>query len=472
MFNFTFERLEDNDGQTVPLFSGYGRLSLTLNGKGIWYDPRHDEIMGVEDYWDGLLDHLARSWRYLKIEDPYPLHFNPESPRGFLEHAMVKLREMGLSKNTFVEEEVKIFAFSDRHNLAAGMPDLFLPPLFILREGNDMRIVTDTQEACIPFEQAMERLEALGMAIAQAIHPQSQRGSVILEAWNQRHRALPVNDALSMLVGIPPTMIAEIAANDDPAVVFGYSGESTPSHMVLAARMTQHRLEPSEIRMVMDRISRVRLGSTTAKFAKLRSEAGRQLIDLASEHHYKQGYELAKWLRLTLSVPKDQTVDPGQWLRDWGVAVKASKLPREIDALARWEGDQACVVFNRNAARKRNRASLAHEIAHLLADTDHALPSVEVLGGRMPVLVEKRAKAFAAELLLPRSQVEQTLADRLDLDAIAAGMNDLTRRFNVSRQLTGYQMENLLKDAGKLSTPVQNWIKKTVDRYGRDASNI
>lgn len=189
MFDFTFERLDNGIGETVPIFSGHGRLILFVNGRGIWCDDRGEEITGITEYWDGLLDHLARCWRYIGMEEPYPLCFNPESPLGFLEDAMAELRKMGLSKKAFVEEEVKIFAFSDRHNLAAGMQDLFLPPLFILREGNDMRIVTETDDVRLPFGQGLKRLELLGSAIAQAIHPQSQRGRMILDAWNRRDNA-------------------------------------------------------------------------------------------------------------------------------------------------------------------------------------------------------------------------------------------------------------------------------------------
>lgn len=196
MFDFTFERLDHGNAVGFPMFSGHGRLTLSVNGRKIWCDDRGEESAGIAEYWDSLLDHLAKCWHYIGIEDSYLLHFNPESPLGFLEKAMDKLREMGRSK-----EEGKIFAFSDRHNLAAGMPDLFLPPLFVLREGNDMRIVTETDDVRLPYQDVMKRLEALGSAIALAIHPQSPRGGMILNAWNQRNRVLPVPHALAMLVG-------------------------------------------------------------------------------------------------------------------------------------------------------------------------------------------------------------------------------------------------------------------------------
>ncbi|MEO5339738.1 MAG: ImmA/IrrE family metallo-endopeptidase [Magnetococcus sp. MYC-9] len=468
MFDFTFEKLDGDTRGAIPMFSGYGRLSLSVNDREIWRDDRGDTKMGILEYWDSLLDHLARCWRYLRIEEPYPLRFNPESPLGFLEDAMAELRKMGLSENAFIEEEVKIFAFSDRHNLAAGMQDLFLPPLFILREGNDMRIVTEMEDVRLPFGQVIGQLEALGSAIARSIHPQSPRGCMILDAWEQRDHTLPVRDALAVLIGVPPSLIDAIAANDDLSEAFGYTVWDSPSPRVVAARMTQHCLEPYEIRMVMDKLAKARLGQTSGVFARLRCGASTRLASLAGELHYRQGYELAKWLRSTLNVSAGQTIEPGQWLQDWGVTVEFSEeFPDGIDAVAIWQDDRAGVVIHRRGAntavRRRERASLAHEIAHLLLDTDHALPSVEILGGRMPVLAEKRAKAFAAELLLPRSQVEESLSDPLGSESIAQAIDRLTDQFNVSRQLTGHQMENLLKDTGKLTFPVKKWIDRAVD---------
>ncbi|MBF0182289.1 MAG: ImmA/IrrE family metallo-endopeptidase [Magnetococcales bacterium] len=476
MFDFTFERLDHGIGEAIPMFSGHGRLTLSVHGRRIWCDDRGEEVTGIAEYWDSLVDHLARNWIYIGIEDSYPMHFNPESPLGFLEKAMEKLREKELSKKAFVEEEIKIFAFSDRHNLAAGMPDLFLPPLFILREGNDMRVVTESDDVRLPFEDVRKKLEALGSAIAAAVHPKSERGKMILDAWNQRNRPLPVSEALAMLIGGPSSLIEEIAANDDLSKVFDYTDITTPSPMVLAARMTQHCLEPHEIRAIMDRMARVSLGRVTPAFTEFCGKAQQELQKLAGERHYQQGYELAKWLRSTLNVPTDQTVDPRQWLQDWGIKVEFSKeLPDEIDAVARWDKSQACVVVNHRgdkpAEKRRERASLAHEIAHLLADTNHALPAVEILGGRMPVMVEKRAKAFAAELLLPRTQVEQLLPKILSSDAVTSAMNDLTERFNVSRTLTGHQMENWLKDAGNLTFRIKDWIDKAVNQGGRESAS-
>ena len=60
------------------------------------------------------------------------------------------------------------------------------------------------------------------------------------------------------------------------------------------------------------------------------------------------------------------------------------------------------------------RATFAHEIAHLLLDRTTALPLAEVLGGRPVGNTEERARAFAAQLLLPKEEAGQALANAAD----------------------------------------------------------
>ena len=81
-----------------------------------------------------------------------------------------------------------------------------------------------------------------------------------------------------------------------------------------------------------------------------------------------------------------------------------------IEAIAFWGLHGPCIMLNDNRAHdshERQRMTLAHEFCHLLVDRKNALPAAEVLGGAIDPYVERRANAFAAELLLPRETVEQ-----------------------------------------------------------------
>ncbi|MBF0613358.1 MAG: ImmA/IrrE family metallo-endopeptidase [Magnetococcales bacterium] len=477
MLQFQFKPTPGDSTLSPPIFSGHGRLTLLLNGQDVWSDDESDELQGSEAYWDGLLHHLAKAWPYLIMEDPYPLDFNPISPAGFLDEAMRGLRSMGLSEKSFIEEEARIFAFNNRHNLAAGMPNILLPPIFVLREGKDMRVVAESMDSALPVEEVLRTLEELGNSIAQFVHHHSPRGKIILEAWSKRNQLPTREETYAMITGMSLDNIKLLVANDNPEKLLGPPLPHAPSPMLLAARMTQHKLEVEEIRSILARMAKVRLGKLDKDFLQLRHKAYAELANIREQKYYRQGYHLAQWLREQLNYSDTQTFDSESWLKNHGVTIEKSKrgIPPELDALACWNSKEAAIIINKSGTHAGKewgeKASLAHEMAHLLLDTDHALPSVDILGGKMPALVEKRANAFAAELLLPRSQVITHLPETLTYETIKKWMDLLVSEFKVGRELTGNQISNLLKDKGELTPVMSKNIHRAIGEQGRDPNS-
>lgn len=126
---------------------------------------------------------------------------------------------------------------------------------------------------------------------------------------------------------------------------------------------------------------------------------------LANEPPFEQGYQLARWLRAQLQIEDREAFEPEKLLADEGVKVEEYDLDSaEIDAIACWGAIDPLILLNRNekaraATPNGRRSTLAHEICHLLIDRTRALPVAEVLGGEVDDESEKRANAFAAELL-------------------------------------------------------------------------
>jgi Zn-dependent peptidase ImmA (M78 family) len=166
-----------------------------------------------------------------------------------------------------------------------------------------------------------------------------------------------------------------------------------------------------------------------------------RFVDGVEGAPFEQGFALAAQVRAQLGL--DGPVDPEALLKRWGVRVFTAdlRLSRNIDALAMWKGSSAWVVVNgaghHAQSRVGRRATLAHEICHVLFDSGGALPLVEALGGRMPRDLEQRARAFAAELLLPRGLI----ADQYDGDALAT-VRRAANRFGVSKELAAWQLRN------------------------------
>jgi Zn-dependent peptidase ImmA (M78 family) len=79
-------------------------------------------------------------------------------------------------------------------------------------------------------------------------------------------------------------------------------------------------------------------------------------------------------------------------------------------------------------------------MAHLLLDRTGALPVAEVLQGQVISHVEARARAFAAELLLP--QEEAAAAYLSTPDSPERVVKSLVSRYGVSLELAAWQIRN------------------------------
>lgn len=116
-----------------------------------------------------------------------------------------------------------------------------------------------------------------------------------------------------------------------------------------------------------------------------------------------------------------------------------------IEAIAAWgSGHGPAILLNRSTdvvtgLSHRERTTLAHEICHLLIDRHRAMPVAEVLGGRTPEYAEKRARAFAAELLLPW---ETAATEIREAASLSVAIEHLQQNYGVSKALLGWQISN------------------------------
>ncbi|MBF0174270.1 MAG: ImmA/IrrE family metallo-endopeptidase [Magnetococcales bacterium] len=471
LFTFLFEQTRTKPGN-VPTFSGHGSLQILLRNDPVWGQVHNGSIKGIDGYWDNLLHHLAKAWPFIQGEETYPLGLNPPAPDQFLDQALANLSWDKEPDDKVIRDEQEIITFSDRHNLAAGMPDLLLPPIFFIREGKMMRIVAEIHDFSLPLNEATTLLEDLGNTIAQAVDCRSPRGSIYLDTWIKRDEPLDSEQILSLTTGISPEGLLRMAANDDLTTLFGRPSLSNPTPMQIAARMIQHRLFDDELRQVLDKVVGLRMSSVDNRLIELQKEAFSFVEE--SNHHrsFEQGYLLAQWLRQKLNLEDHKPVDPEGLLHSLGVSVANTHIAREIDAIARWDGERMGILVNRSGLRAKQswgrRASLAHEMAHLLVDTHHVLPSVEILGGRMPLRVEQRANAFAAEFLLPRSQVTQAVPDQITPATLKSMMENLANRFSVGHLLAARQIQNHLKDQNQIDQQCQLFF----DRIAKSSADM
>jgi len=177
-------------------------------------------------------------------------------------------------------------------------------------------------------------------------------------------------------------------------------------------------------------------------------------VEVGSDRPYEQGYSLARRLRQALG----RLVEPLESISaiiedEFGVPVFAYPLhASHLIALTAKErtSNLAAVIVNRNFPGSR-RVDLAHELAHVLFDAplqdiDYWL-DLDIL--EHDSRIEQRAKAFAAEFLIPRAGLVQNFGPAQDRgekrNSLAASL-DLARRvgahFRTPPELTANHLVN------------------------------
>ena len=417
-----------------------GSLRVSLRGRAIWHGA--DEASGFEWTWIELLEFLSESWLYLALEDGSPLGVALDTAPRMLAAAEAAI-ESGSPLGSDVERE-QLEAYRTTHDLAEAAQGAVMPPLWIVRDGSSGWVASAALTARARFQELLDVLNEVGGCIASRLAAVSDdRSREAVQAWQARdgHDRLKVIEAAT---GYPPELVAEVES------VFYSEDErdwTTPrSDELLAAARLVGPQPATTLRPILEAVRRVKL-CDGPELDRVSQDATAIVAHMQDEPPFAQGHELAGWLRSKLGVAhRSGRVNPDTILDAWGVPLIDVGLGlADIDAIGCWGPRHGPAVLLNSDARhaasaSRRRATLAHEICHLLVDRASSLPLVEVLGGRTAKHVEQRARAFAAELLLPREVAGQVFSDYEGDEARAA--RSLRARFGVSSELLAWQAKN------------------------------
>ncbi len=206
-------------------------------------------------------------------------------------------------------------------------------------------------------------------------------------------------------------------------------------------------LPPSSVRSIVEQLRGIPKMDTTAV-----DDVARRVRDAAAvtpdDLPHEQALEIARAFRQVAGADSRRPFHPDQWLSDVGVHVGSVDLGTAlVRALAAWGTHHGPGVILNSGHRRSKvpahvRADLAHEVCHLLMDRDAAVPAADVLAGRSDRAVEKRANAFAAEILMPRIEAVAAFETVTSEDDARRTVNSLTSRFLVSRSIVAWQVLN------------------------------
>lgn len=417
-----------------------GSLRVCLRDRPVWHGA--DDTTGVEWTWIELLEFLGEYWLFMAVEDGCPLGVAPGTAPRMLAAAEEAADGLPPAKAEFEREQIE--AYRSTHDLAEALQGAVSPPLWVVRDGNAGWMASSAMTAQTSFSELLRVLTDVGDLIARRLDGlKDQRSIQAVKTWRQRDRYDRLR-AIEAATGYPPELVAEVESvfpsldkHDENALM---------SNELLAAARLVGPQPLTTLQPIIKAVRQVKRFKTPA-LDDLVERATEVAESVAVEPPYAQGYELARWLRTEPGITGTSgRVNPDDLLRLWGVPVIDVALGLvNVDAIGCWGPRHGPAVLlnsdRRHASNSgRRRATLAHEICHLLVDRSTSLPLVEVLGGRTARHVEQRARAFAAELLLPRDLAGRGFLSFGGDDERAA--KSLRARFGVSSALLGWQVLN------------------------------
>lgn len=436
------------------LLDGYGAGVLHLDNRPFWFSKSADDPQPVDWTWIDFLEHLGAIWPALIAEQTYPFEWlNKSASHPGEIWTRAESRWTRLGDAVADQEEPALYEFHCRHNLAAGWKGIGLPALFWLRVGNSVWLSPEEGAPLrVNYQECRDSLLAIGDQLAETFtNSENPRVISAIQAWRSRGAALKAC-FLELTTGLTKKELHQIEAGTLPNNYWDISeatdwsrDSANDSEFLVAARMTKGILGAPAIAKIIAKIR----GSRKTKSASLDKLSYAAISHLQPGRYsfpHESAYHLAEWVRKQFHFDETKYFDiKAVLVEELKVEVTNAQFGSDhIDAIAFWGSHGPCIMLNDDRAwandEQRLRMTLAHELCHLLVDRKNALTAVEVLGGSVDLYIERRANAFAAELLLPRASIEWARS------RCAPSLRDLQQflcqEFSVSKLVTCAQIYN------------------------------
>lgn len=447
-----------------------GFLSVWVGERLVWGSTQEDgSHYGIEWTWVELLEYLAEAWPFLVWEQAYPTPLNPQSPMH-LEGEIEKMRGDESSEYADVVFE-EVLSFLDVHDLARAVNGASVPPVRLLRQGDLFVVSTFTREVLLAASDVLSTLAEVGDAIAERLDSAGdERANKVRRRWSERD--YPQDELFILQFGARLDPLSHDAVRPFLAT---REGQFLDDEVLATARMTAGLLESDRLEYLMRQIRGI--GKIATPILDQIGEDARRLV-MSEGKAYEQGYEIARYVRPKLpDTDASQRIEIEDVLRQLGILVKDIELETdELDAVAVFGRSHGpAILVNRDGVHSQGalgrRATFAHELCHLLVDRDGALPFAEALGPMAPVIPEKRARAFAAELLVPQDvAVEVAMREkRTTFDDWSQVVDSLRTEFGASEELVAWQLINgHYRNGCALAQNHRHWLRQLARRRRKE----
>lgn len=164
---------------------------------------------------------------------------------------------------------------------------------------------------------------------------------------------------------------------------------------------------------------------------------------------WQQGYSLAAELRDEFGLGWGPVALLEPVLEALGVKLAEAELgDTSVPAIAMTSPGTAPVVLLNKSCRRMGRfgprrIAIVHELCHLLHDRDRALRLAVIDGPWAPLVVEKRARAFAVYFLMPEEGIREWVEETGTHLETAEGLAEFAAEFGTSRQAAARHLLHL-----------------------------
>ena len=157
-----------------------GVLRIVVNGESVWGEPYYKFMC----YWEKLLIHIIEIRQYLISDQIYPSVLHVSSPSQLFDETqqiISSVSDVSMASEVWLE----LLDFVKNHNLALCQPSLCLPSLFMIRNGNIMRIVAPDSDVDVNvnLDTVIYSLDELCLCLASSIRKESDSGRVLYKKW-------------------------------------------------------------------------------------------------------------------------------------------------------------------------------------------------------------------------------------------------------------------------------------------------
>jgi len=422
----------------------WGNLTLTLGCEPVWYtETEQGDEAPVTWAWIDFLEFLGNKWPWLILEERYPISINPLHPGTMRREAEKRWESMG--EEQYLDEDETLFHFEARHDLSQGLKGIFLPSLFVLRQGKKVWLYSQETHLLSSLDAIKDTLIQLGDYLSGYVSGvQDNRAERAVCRWEEREKRV---DELfwELRTGMHRELREKLENGMPPAEFWelDHSRDCDDNELMAAARLSGGIVSLDDQKTIMTCIKQ----SPMRKTGVIDGISEKILSQLDEDMRaYEQGYRIAQVLRQELELKDESRAEPESILKQWDVDIIEQSIDGcPVDAVAVWGAKHGPLIIlntgvgSRAAHKHGLRSTLAHEICHLLVDRHGMLPFSEVLGGYTPLYLEQRANACAAEFLMPRQNAVRIVRQS---SSFIEALKKLSEQYEVSFEMVALQIKN------------------------------